>query len=238
LPLDFLASFVRMRKSSSRVFALALAAGVVLSACSSTDRSAAPAEEVVATDQVTESVEQLASESEPVIDADQDLAPAESNSPPNLAEIDDDELAGSDTDIFLDTRLQITNKTGKNQMIKLGAGCIDPSGLFGQTLAAGATIAVSGWCGLKDSDIAGAFGVKVSSGIVVDDYSWFQITAGNPKGGWPWINIDGVKHRFSSGESCVFTRQDQKFEALRAPDLSGAKDLQLTWVTSSTLPAC
>lgn len=34
-----------MRRSSSRVIALALAAGVVLSACSSTDRSAAPAEE-------------------------------------------------------------------------------------------------------------------------------------------------------------------------------------------------
>jgi hypothetical protein len=46
------------------VIALALAAGVVLSACSSTDRSAAPAEEDVATDQVTESVEELATQSE------------------------------------------------------------------------------------------------------------------------------------------------------------------------------
>jgi hypothetical protein len=56
-PLHSPANFVHMRRSLSRVFALALAAGVVLSACSSTDRSAAPAEEVVAKDQGTESVE-------------------------------------------------------------------------------------------------------------------------------------------------------------------------------------
>jgi hypothetical protein len=68
LPLDFLAGFVRMRRSSSRVFALVLAAGVVLSACSSTDRSAAPAEDVVATDQVTESVEELELESDSDVD--------------------------------------------------------------------------------------------------------------------------------------------------------------------------
>jgi hypothetical protein len=65
LPLDFPAIFVFMRRSLSRVIAVTLAAGVVLSACSSTDRSAAPAEEeVVATDQVTESVEELELESD------------------------------------------------------------------------------------------------------------------------------------------------------------------------------
>jgi hypothetical protein len=63
-----------MRRTSSRVVALALAAGVVLSACSSTDRSAAPAEEKIVTEQVTESVEELANEPEPVIEADQDSA--------------------------------------------------------------------------------------------------------------------------------------------------------------------
>jgi len=45
LPPHFPANLVLMRRSSSRVIALALAAGVVLSACSSTDRSAAPAED-------------------------------------------------------------------------------------------------------------------------------------------------------------------------------------------------
>jgi hypothetical protein len=57
-----------MRRSSSRVIFLALAAGVVLSACSSTDRSAAPAEDVVATEQVTESVEDLDLEPESDVD--------------------------------------------------------------------------------------------------------------------------------------------------------------------------
>jgi hypothetical protein len=57
-----------MRRSSSRVFALALAAGVVLSACSSTDRSAAPAEEEIVTEQVRESVEELE------LDSDSDVA--------------------------------------------------------------------------------------------------------------------------------------------------------------------
>ena len=44
---DFPANFGRMRRYSNRVVALALAAGVVLSACSSTDRMAAPSDEEV-----------------------------------------------------------------------------------------------------------------------------------------------------------------------------------------------
>jgi hypothetical protein len=63
-----------MRRSSIRVIAVALAAGVVLSACSSTDRSAAPAEDVVATEQSTESVEELVNEPELAEEADQELA--------------------------------------------------------------------------------------------------------------------------------------------------------------------
>jgi hypothetical protein len=74
LLLVYLAIFVLMRRSSSRVFALVLAAGVVLSACSSTDRSAAPAEDVVATDQVTDSVEELDLELELAEEADDELA--------------------------------------------------------------------------------------------------------------------------------------------------------------------
>jgi hypothetical protein len=73
LLLVFLAIFVLMRRSSSRVIALVLAAGVVLSACSSTDRSAAPAEEeVVATEQVTESVEEFELESDSDVALDQE----------------------------------------------------------------------------------------------------------------------------------------------------------------------
>ncbi len=64
LPPHFPANLVLMRRSSSRVIALALAAGVVLSACSSTDRSAAPAEEVVVSEQASEFVEPSASETE------------------------------------------------------------------------------------------------------------------------------------------------------------------------------
>jgi len=74
LSLKFPANFMLMRRSASRVIAVAFAAGVVLSACSSTDRSAAPAEDDVVTEQVTEAVEELASEPEPVVEADQDLA--------------------------------------------------------------------------------------------------------------------------------------------------------------------
>jgi hypothetical protein len=77
LSLNFSTIFKPMRRSSSRVIAVALAAGVVLSACSSTDRSAAPAEVDVITEQVTESVEELASDS----DAD---APREGEASPEL----------------------------------------------------------------------------------------------------------------------------------------------------------
>jgi hypothetical protein len=51
-----------MRRSLSRVIALVLAAGVVLSACSSTDRSAAPPEVDIAAERVAESTKDVGSE--------------------------------------------------------------------------------------------------------------------------------------------------------------------------------
>ena len=164
--------------------------------------------------------------------------PADSMSTPDDPGAVNGVNAETDGDFFLDTRFQFTNQTGKDQVIKLGAGCIDVSGLLAQTLVNGASVAVSGWCGFKDADVVGGFGVKVSSGVVVDNYSWYQITAANPKAGLPWINVDGVKHSFNPKESCSFTREGQIFEAVRRPDLPGSKDLQLTWVASTKLPSC
>ena len=62
-----------MRRSLSRIVTSVFATGVVLSACSSTDRMAAPAEEQVVSEQVNESEEATATEQAPQDESESEL---------------------------------------------------------------------------------------------------------------------------------------------------------------------
>jgi hypothetical protein len=109
LPLNVSGIFVIVRRSSSFVLAIALFSGVVLSACSSTERSAAPPEEIIASDQVTELVEGAESESdsEPDPESGQGAGPTE---PSEFAE-------GQSVSKILGTDVCTTNLTNKDLTI-------------------------------------------------------------------------------------------------------------------------
>lgn len=136
---------------------------------------------------------------------------------------------------YLDTRMEVTNKTTTSKKVVMGAGCIDPSGMLPVTLPPGEVLAVTGWCGLTSADVTGI--LKWDCGFLSDCKSVY-FTAGNPKIGWPWMVVDGQSKNFGQGEGCVFNTQGQHFEAYRGNDLSGAKDMRLAWVDQSDLASC
>lgn len=136
---------------------------------------------------------------------------------------------------FLDTRMEVTNKTTTTKKVVMGAGCIDPSGMLPVSLAPGESLAVTGWCGLTSADVTGI--LKWDCGFLSDCKSAY-FTAGNPKIGWPWMVVDGQSKNFGQGEGCVFNTQGQHFEAYRGNDLSGAKDMRLAWVDQTALRSC
>lgn len=135
--------------------------------------------------------------------------------------------------VFLDTRLEINNNTGGTKSLTLGAGCIDPSKYFPKTLYAGSMVSAVGYCGTSDADVGGEFarGPWLSP-------TWIEFHAHNPKVGYPSISIDGTLHAFYVDESCAFNPQGEIFEGTRRADLSGAVNLVLTWVNSTTLASC
>ena len=135
----------------------------------------------------------------------------------------------------LDTRLEIKNNTGVTKKLTLGAGCIDPSVLFPKILNAGDVVADFGFCAGADVDVAGKFAL---GSLLSLSPATISFHAHNPKVGWPSITVDGTKHSFWVNETCVFKAQGEIFEATRRADLSGAKDMVLTWVKASTLPSC
>ena len=140
-----------------------------------------------------------------------------------------------DAGAVLDTRLEITNKTGLMKKLKLWAGCLDANGIFEREINA-VPISAVGYCGASGVDVGGEFGTGV--GPWYTDNRWINYVATNPKVGFPSISIDGFFHRFATGETCAFKTDAGIFEAERRPDRSGAKDLALTWVTSTTIPTC
>jgi len=135
--------------------------------------------------------------------------------------------------VFLDTRLEINNNTGVTKLLTLGADCIDPSKYLPKTLFAGGMESAVGYCGTSDVDVGGEF----ARGSWLSP-TWFSFHAHNPKVGYPSISIDGTFHAFYVDESCAFNPQGEIFEATRRSDLSGAVNMVLTWVTSTTLPSC
>jgi hypothetical protein len=152
-------------------------------------------------------------------------APAAAPSPTGSIE----RLAG----VYLDTRLEINNKTGEKKILTLGADCIDPSRYLPKTLSAGEMVSAVGYCGTSDADVGGEF----ARGSLLSP-TWISFHAHSPKVGWPSISIDGAFHDFEVGDTCAFNAQGQIFEATRRTDLSGAKDMVLTWVNATTLPGC
>ena len=88
-------------------------------------------------------------------------------------------------------------------------------------------------CAATDADVGGAF-----AGGPLLDPTWISFKAHSPIVGWPSISIDGAFHDFAVGETCAFNAQGEIFEATRRTDLSGAKDMVLTWVNATTLPGC
>lgn len=197
------------------VTAVAIAIPLMLVAgCASPTRSAAPAESAVPSAAAPSSTDATDS-------------PEADDSP-------DSNKPKSNLKSYLDTRLEITNKTGWTKTILLGAGCIDPMGLLPQQLTPDTSIAAVGWCGVSDADVTGAFAL----GNIITGYQWIYFKAGNPRIGWPWIEVDGVSHNFGANESCAFKTQGQIFEAYRGVDLSGAKDMRLTWVNDTNLAKC
>jgi len=143
-------------------------------------------------------------------------------------------IDGRSLDGTLDTRMQVTNGTSTRKLVRIGSGCIDPLVLLPVAMRATASTAVVGSCALRPSDVQGAFLV----GDIINGYQPIDFFAGNPIIGYPWIEVDGVKHNFSEGESCAFTAQGQVFEASRGTDLPAAKDMRLNWVESTTLAPC
>jgi len=144
-------------------------------------------------------------------------------------------LAGAVT-ATLDTRLQIINGTDTKKQVVAAAGCIDPQGLLPVVLKPGEEVVRTGWCAVNEADV---------SGTLQWDCGWFGLDckvadykAGNPSIGWPWISVDGLRHKFSAGESCAFKFREQVVEGSRGVDLSGAKDMRLKWVNSTTLSEC
>ena len=135
--------------------------------------------------------------------------------------------------VFLDTRLEINNNTGGTKLLTLGAGCIDPSMYLPKTLYAGSMVSAVGYCGTSDADVGGKFARGPWSST-----TWFEFHAHNPKVGYPSMSIDGTFHAFSVDESCAFNPQGEIFEGTRRADLSGAVNLVLTWVNSTTLASC
>ena len=94
-------------------------------------------------------------------------------------------LAGA----YLDTRLEINNRTGAPRLLKLGANCIDPSKYIPNTLRAGGNMSVVGYCAATDADVGGAF-----AGGPLLDPTWISFKAHSPIVGWPSISIDGAFH--------------------------------------------
>jgi hypothetical protein len=133
----------------------------------------------------------------------------------------------------LDTRLEINNKTGEKKLLTLGGNCIDPSKYIPNTLSAGGNVSVVGYCATTDADVGGKF----ARGPLLSP-TWISFKAHSPIVGWPSISIDGAFHDFKVGETCAFNAQGEIFEATRRTDLSGAKDMVLTWVNATTLPGC
>jgi hypothetical protein len=136
----------------------------------------------------------------------------------------------------LDMRLQIINSTDTQKQVVAAAGCIDPQGLIPVVLKPGEDVVRTGWCAVNEADV---------SGTLQWDCGWFGLDckvadykAGNPSIGWPWISVDGLRHKFSAGESCAFKFREQVVEGSRGVDLSGAKDMRLNWVNSTTLSEC
>lgn len=135
----------------------------------------------------------------------------------------------------LDTRLEITNKTGLLKMLKLWSGCVDLESIFAKEVNAIPIVSV-GRCAIGPADVGGDFGTGVWP--FYPNNRWVTFGAANPMVGSPWIAIDGLSHSFSTGETCAFKTQGQIFEAERRPDRSGAKDFALRWVTTTTIPDC
>lgn len=77
LPVDSAARFTLMRRSLSRFVAWAIAVGVLVSACSSTDRMAAPVEEEVAVgDRLTDAAEEVPVEPDAAVVGDEEAVVA------------------------------------------------------------------------------------------------------------------------------------------------------------------
>ena len=109
-----------------------------------------------------------------------------------------------------------------------------PEELVPTFIADGASSTTVGWCALRESDVSGAWTV----GSLWSGYSQVKFFSGNPTTGYPWMEVDGVRHKFSENETCYFQAQGEIFEASRKTDLTGAKDMRLTWVKSSTAKKC
>ena len=134
----------------------------------------------------------------------------------------------------LDTKMTLTNNSGSTRVLQLGSGCVRPEELVPTFIADGASNTTVGWCALRESDVSGAWTV----GSLWSGYSQVKFFAGNPTTGYPWMEVDGVRHKFSENETCYFQAQGEIFEASRKTDLTGAKDMRLTWVKSSTAKKC
>ena len=135
--------------------------------------------------------------------------------------------------VYLDTRLEINNRTGAPRLLKLGANCIDPSTYIPTTLSAGGMESVVGYCATTDADVGGMF----ARGPLLNP-KWISFHAHNPRVGYPSISIDGAFHAFYVDETCAFNPQGEIFEGTRGADLSGAVNIVLTWVNSTTLASC
>ena len=226
MPLVFLAIFIFMRRSLSRVIAVALAAGVVLSACSSTDRSAAPAEEeVVATEQVTESVDELEIET----DSDAD-APSEGEASPDLDADPEGERAGSS---ILGSRVCVINnrttRDGRTAWIDVKFTKADRVSRESTFIAPGDQICGEGAYNANPAkfDVAGEVTAMYDSTKRQGFKAW------NPMVGYPNFTIfasDSVKpcyysHRWSfSGVDDSVNR----FTMRRLPDSARFKEFTLT----------
>ena len=134
----------------------------------------------------------------------------------------------------LDTKMTLTNNSGSTRVLQLGSGCVRPEELVPTFIADGASNTTVGWCAFRESDVSGAWTV----GSLWSGYSQVKFFAGNPTTGYPWMEVDGVRHKFSENETCYFQAQGEIFEASRKTDLTGAKDMRLTWVKSSTAKKC
>ena len=125
--------------------------------------------------------------------------------------------------IYRDTKVTIVNNMTRGMSANMGTDIIDPGYFVARSIASGAQSSIQGYNSFASSDVTIQANWLDSFGIQVVDQ--VRIEAGNPKIGYPWVAVGGMRHSFKENETWDVDTGAHKFIVLRKKDLTTSKDI-------------